>query len=515
MATGHAQSICWYFTTQHAQHTQHRRVPHCSPCGVAGDLLRQVAEQSLFANSTKLAFKEHLAESADMPGLRRPDLVALFKNFTKAAVLIVGRRRIGKTFTFPSLLLKETGAPCYLKVSIDLRGDVQNVGEYLGMPEHRVANLLAIAVALGIPVMADEVQCCTLPGIVKTLLETKLPFLKLQPKRLSFLMFGSHQKRVQEVGASSLYHVTNVEVVDCPFPSLQFLFQLFTFKLDEAPTAEDIVKHLAAFDFDLECVGVDPDPVLLDFNKNPLSVQDVGQVLDPEHFNCLMEVNNKDPKQHEKINQRVLSELLQFGFLHELNNHRLPGAPPVNGYSVSYGPLIFSARVGRKGDWVQRKSAALGLVFEWVVHRFLLPSLLKVLGMEGATFYHGNGPYNLEIDGLAVGDDKAALCSMKLNRGQQNVFSSVFKHLLAYISSVDGFRLLQNKTVTLVLLSYEGGEEKVDAQEAWTAYCKNEKRATEAKDKNSKYLAQGLKNAPEVVVCKSVKVILLRDVMNA
>jgi hypothetical protein len=388
-------------------------------------------------------------------GIPRPDIDAFFGGLTDVCAVIVGRRRIGKTFSFPRALMKLHKTELYLDfgVPVDCK---QDLATYFRIPGggSSVELLLLVARALRIPVIADEVQASTFGGLVKKFLKSELSGLA-GSFPLSITMFGSHQSRVQAVGTNTLFHVDNTNTHYAPMPPLNFYWKLLNESPDDAPIKiKDLLCHFAAFDRDVQRLGKEGNQLVLeklaqDKQLETLpksSEQDLMAMLDTGHLNILLEFSGRDSKPTRKKNPKkkqkneehrqrgdtkrakTLNNLVQFGFLREGPASRIPGqSGPA--YLPNYAPLLFRASADRKMP--VKQNAGFGPVVEWVVDNFLKPKLFASVGCPpDSRFLHGPGPWDSEIDGLIVHGGKVrAVLSVKMQEGTQSLGASIFKVL--------------------------------------------------------------------------------------
>jgi hypothetical protein len=471
----------------------------------------------------RVAFLGQL-KTASAQGIPRPDLQNFLSVQTAPCVLAVGRRRIGKSYSLPYYLMLETSAKCYLDLSVSIDNTLP-LGQRFGILESEVGNLLTLAVILGVPIIADEVQASTLPGHVKKFIEelsqddyTNLP-------RLSFLLFGSHQTRVSKLASTSLFHVRGVQKCDVPLPPFDFLCLLMkNNKKADANSPEEVflalLKYFAAWDVDVQMIAEkgDVDTVLsLVIQSNAIIKEHdtLPEMLGAKHLNYLLAVasgKNKLPVEEKEVG----IDLENFGFLSSTKATSLPGIKPKGTYSVTYAPLIFFHKADHKEDASDQEiqaavSTGLGHVFEWVVHSMLESRLVSDLGMPKAKILHGNA-IGCEVDGLVIGTNRAAFISMKMSAKKQNVQDSVFKHLFALVAEDKVCALVP--VVTPVLLSAQGQINVDDEKSDWVEFQKNLPKDLEAKLTQSKRIGNARQNAPKVTLERPVAIqacSLIRD----
>lgn len=463
------------------------------------------------------AFARNLKMAHSSPGgAPRPDLREFVNSFTGCVVLLIGRRRIGKSYTLPHLVLEKTSSSCYLDLSVPVQNKL-SLGQFFGFVDSEAGDLLALACKLQIPVLADEVQASSLPGQVKMFLEN--PQRGCTPFPLSIVMYGSHQTEVSKLASTALFHVQDVEVLHVPMPPMDLACCLLLGN-PQAPTGSpdemfrQLVMYLAAWDVDvakLSGVAVRdlPEVVLAKVIKSGTLVKEnnvLPDMLGSEHLNYLLEVSTSKSNSGPKDKNEVEHDLLKFGFL-SVEDSALPGVK-VKGFEVNYAPLIFLNNADRKKNPSSTEVAAaiasgLGHVFEWIIHTKLRDRLLSHFELPALKMLHGNAnrksPLQCEVDGLVVDEaqKKALFISMKMNTSKQHLEKSVFKHVLSFIAVPH--KALVSCSITPVLLSVHGDPPAADG-DRWGAFLKLE----EAKSNGNKVVKDAIVNAKELHIARGV-----------
>jgi hypothetical protein len=463
------------------------------------------------------AFARNLKMASPSLGVPRPDLEAFVESLRGNVLLLIGRRRIGKSFTLPHLVLKTTSSSCYLDLSVPVQNKL-SLGQFFGFVDSEAGELLALACNLRVSVLADEVQASSLPGQVKMFVEN--PQRKCTLFRLSIVMYGSHQTEVSKLASTALFHVQDVDVHHVPMPPMDLACRLLASN-SHAPTESpdkmfhQLVMYLAAWDVDvakLSGVAVRdlPEVVLAKVIQSGSLIKEnnvLPDMLGSEHLNYLLEVASSKSNSGPKDKNEIGVDLQTFGFL-SVDDCALPGVKAKD-FELSYAPLIFLKRADYKenpseAEVVAAIASGLGDVFEWIIHTKLRDRLLSHFDFPSLKMLHGNAnrrpPLQCEVDGLVVDElqKKALFISLKMNTSKQNLEKSVFKHVLSFAAVPH--KALVPCLIYPVLLSVHGDLPSVDGNNRWQTFLEGE----DAKSNGNQVVQGALDNAKQLNIGPAV-----------